>query len=177
AFVHALTSAITVYKITEACYNNDLGTYCGRDHYQGTINGHSVISPYNITVGKRFAQRFLDDRPLQVLTNQSSSDWEKIQAQLQIHNNGAGRQVVHDNRQTTCICSGVSGSCTVKTCTTHMPSIFEIGDIMKTKQEEALKVVTVYEGSRIKLLLEQRTREGEGEPPATELIYMATPSN
>ena len=86
-------------------------------------------------------------------------------------------QVVHDNRQTTCICSGVSGSCTVKTCTTHMPSIFEIGDIMKTKQEEALKVVTVYEGSRIKLLLEQRTREGEGEPPATELIYMATPSN
>ena len=93
AFVHALTSAITVYKITEACYNNDLGTYCGRDHYQGTINGHSVISPYNITVGKRFAQRFLDDRPLQVLTNQSSSDWEKIQAQLQIHNNGAGRQV------------------------------------------------------------------------------------
>ena len=46
------------HQITEACYNNDLGTYCGRDHYQGTINGHSVISPYNITVGKRFAQRF-----------------------------------------------------------------------------------------------------------------------
>ena len=77
-----------------------------------------------------------------------------------------------------CRCTGPSGSCTLETCVTYMPTIFEIGDIMKQKHDEALKVVPVVDSNgAIKLQLEQRTREGEGEPPATELIYLATPSN
>ena len=84
AFVQALTSAITVYKIAEACYSSDLGTYCNTD---------STSYQANINTGRRFAQRFLDSRQLVVLRDENSTREELIQAQLQIHNNGAGREV------------------------------------------------------------------------------------
>ena len=59
-----------------------------------------------------------------------------------------------------------------------MPSVFEIGDILKVKHEEALKVVPVVDGNgAVSLRLEHRTREGEGDPTSTELIYIATPTN
>ena len=80
-------SAITVYKIAEACYSSDLGTYCNTS-YQANIN-----------TGRRFAQRFLDSRPLVVLRDENSTREELIRAQLQIHNNGAGREV----RPTRCV--------------------------------------------------------------------------
>ena len=76
-----------------------------------------------------------------------------------------------------CRCVGTSGSCTLTTCTDYMPSIFEIGDIMKRKHSEALKVTPVVQDGVVRFQLEQQTRERPGEPPATELIYIDTPTN
>ena len=95
AFVHALTSAITVHKITKACYENTLGNYCTRQDTQSMVGHRTVLTPFNISAGRRFAQRFLDDRPLLVQRNASSSLGDKIRAQVHIHNNGAGRHVSH----------------------------------------------------------------------------------
>ena len=48
---------------------------------------------------------------------------------------------------------------------------------MKIKYEEALKVTATVENGAVMLQLDAQRREGEGEPPATELIYIAAPTN
>ena len=48
---------------------------------------------------------------------------------------------------------------------------------MKRKYEEALKVTAMVQNGAVTLELDQQRREGEREPPATELIYIAAPTN
>ena len=96
AFIHALTSAITVHKITEACYEGTLGNYCGADDSQfGVVapEGWKWGSSYNTDAGRLFAQQFLDDRPLNVQRNPNTTVQDLIRAQIHLHNNAVGRQV------------------------------------------------------------------------------------
>ena len=72
----------------------------------------------------------------------------------------------------------MSGSCTLTACTDYMPSIFEIGDLIKRKHNEALRVVPSVDDGVVNFQLEHQARERPGEPPATELIYIIdTPTN
>ena len=106
AFVHALTSAITVHKITEACYEGTLGAYCGPDNsLLGTVapEGWRWGSSYDTDAGRRFAQQFLDDRHLSAQRNPNSTIQDLIRAQIHLHNNAAGRQVRHNNISAACI--------------------------------------------------------------------------
>ena len=84
-------------------------------------------------------------------------------------------QVVYDNRRLRCVCHGVSGSCSVKTCTTVIPTIFDLGDILKAKYEEAIRVeVRVQNGEISFRTSAERQGEEAEEPPATELIFVAS---
>ena len=65
----------------------------------------------------------------------------------------------------------------MRTCTDYMLSIFEIGDIVKTKHRGALRVTPVVNNGVVNFRLVERTRESPGEPPENELIYITTPTN
>lgn len=77
-----------------------------------------------------------------------------------------------------CVCHGFSGSCTTKTCSKDNPSIFELGDTMKAKYEDALKVTIVPKiGGGVALRVVSQHREQEGAPSATDLVYIAMSAN
>ena len=87
-------------------------------------------------------------------------------------------QVVLDNRRLKCVCHGVSGSCSVKTCAREIPSIFEIGDILRAKYDEAVKVnVVIAQNGDSMIQKVDRRREQEGAPLSTELIYVEMSTN
>ena len=94
AFVYALTSAITVQKITVACYENILGNFCSADNSQfgkESPAGWKWGSNYNITEGTQFAEKFLDHREI---INMGVSDPERHKkAIIHLHNNAVGKSV------------------------------------------------------------------------------------
>lgn len=84
---------------------------------------------------------------------------------------------MYDNRKLRCVCHGVSGSCSVKTCTTIIPSIFDIGDIMRAKYERASRVnMRRQNGELVIRTVEQDGREGRAPLP-TDLVYHSLPTN
>lgn len=58
------------------------------------------------------------------------------------HNYQVGLQVLNQ-RNTTCLCHGVSGTCTVQTCYQQVPDISVFGDILRSKYANAVKVTRV----------------------------------
>jgi len=49
-------------------------------------------------------------------------------------------QVVGDNMKLSCKCHGLSGSCAVKTCWRELPTLYEVGDILRDKYDSAVEV-------------------------------------
>jgi len=49
-------------------------------------------------------------------------------------------QAIEDHMKVQCKCHGVSGSCEVKTCWRSVPSIRDIGNILKDKYNGATEV-------------------------------------
>ena len=83
-----------------------------------------------------------------------------------------------DNSKLKCVCHGVSGSCSIRTCTREIPSIFEIGDILRSKYDQAVRVnVVVGQNGDTMIQRADRRREQEGAPLSTELIYIETTTN
>ena len=78
-----------------------------------------------------------------------------------------------------CKCHGLSGSCGVKTCIRVVPSIFEIGDIVKEKYEDSVKVNVILHGSTGQATLEivDQRRYQDGAPTIADLVYLEMPAN
>lgn len=66
----------------------------------------------------------------------------------------------------TCKCHGVSGSCTLRTCWQRLSSFRQIGDWLKTRFENATKVMTANDG--ISFVSEKSSNLS---PTSTDLIY------
>ena len=94
AFIYALTSAITVHKISEACYENRFGNYCSPDNSRlGEQSPERWVwgSSHDITKGVEFAQVFLDNRDIAGLSSLVAST--KKRSVIHLHNNAVGRRV------------------------------------------------------------------------------------
>ena len=83
-----------------------------------------------------------------------------------------------DNTKFKCVCHGPSGSCSVRTCISEIPSIFEIGDVLRAKYDEAVRVnVVVGQNGETMIQRADRRREQEGAPLSTELIFIQASTN
>lgn len=56
------------------------------------------------------------------------------------HNEQVGARLLEDRNFEKCICHGISGSCTKKTCYTKTPDLVTVGSILKRKYREASQV-------------------------------------
>ena len=78
-----------------------------------------------------------------------------------------------------CKCHGLSGSCAVKTCWKELPNLFEVGDILREKYSNAIKVQVHTQRNGGEGRLQYLDPEsGQYElPPNTELVYVETSTN
>ncbi|KAJ8931694.1 hypothetical protein NQ314_015365 [Rhamnusium bicolor] len=85
---------------------------------------------------------------------------------VKLHNYVAGRLAIKNHMRTECKCHGLSGSCTLKTCTRKMPPFREIGNRLKERFDGAAKVIAGNDGQSF-------MPEGETiKPPGkVDLVY------
>lgn len=96
AFVYALTSAITVQKVAEACYEYRLGNFCSPDNSrvgEESPEGWLWGINYDITAATDFAQRFLDSRDIENSDRDRTNLGVVAKTAIHLHNNAAGRRV------------------------------------------------------------------------------------
>ena len=71
-----------------------------------------------------------------------------------------------------CRCHGISGSCTSKTCWRELPTYYQIGDAVKEKYDNAVKVRV--SGSRQRQLVYVDENNQERRPSRNSLVYLET---
>ena len=88
-------------------------------------------------------------------------------------------QVVQDNMKTSCRCHGLSGSCAVKTCWRELPTLYEVGDILRTKYDNAIKVDVHHprHGGPAALRYYDSDSDVHRIPANTELVYLVKSGN
>ena len=88
-------------------------------------------------------------------------------------------QVVEDNVKISCRCHGLSGSCATKTCWRELPTLYEIGDILRTKYDNAVKVDVHHprHGGPATLRYYDSDSDVHRKPPNTELVYLEKSGN
>ncbi len=83
-------------------------------------------------------------------------------------------QIVQDNMKRHCRCTGLSGSCSQEICWLELPTIFEIGDLLRRKYEKALQVEVDIprNGGPARLRYENSETGRHSVPPNDELVYI-----
>ena len=83
------------------------------------------------------------------------------------------KQAVENNMKRSCRCHGFSGSCAVRTCWMELPSIYEIGDFLGRKFEQALHVsVDIPRNGGPAAIRHCDSTSVCSTPPTTELVYI-----
>ncbi|ESO06489.1 hypothetical protein HELRODRAFT_184933 [Helobdella robusta] len=166
AFVSAARSAGIAYAITRACSRSDLaGCACDKSVSKSDWEWNGCSA--NVNYGIKFCENFLDAR-------EKYSD--NSQSLMNLHNNRAGRKVLRSSMKRNCKCSGVSGSCSVKTCWTSLPLMKTIGSKLMKTYERARQVEAIR-GQRslsaVMLKLKRSASKTEKKPSYRELVYLA----
>ena len=83
-------------------------------------------------------------------------------------------QVVRDNMELACRCHGFSGSCSLETCWSELPTSFDISDALKKKYDEAIKVEVSIprDGSPASLRYRDPVTNQYTYPPDSSLVYV-----
>ncbi|NP_999832.1 Wnt8 protein [Strongylocentrotus purpuratus] len=122
-----------MYSLTKNCSQGAFDD-CGCDKRR---NGNSGGEGWtwggcsdNVRFGERMASDIMDDA-------ESSQGAISV---MTLHNNEAGRKAVKQTLQRTCKCHGVSGSCSLQTCWNHVANFRVIGDEIKRKYFQAVRV-------------------------------------
>lgn len=79
-----------------------------------------------------------------------------------------------------CRCHGLSGSCAVRTCWRELPTYFQIGDILKTKFDNALEVAVTTNRNEPPLLTyydEYLAAHIQLGPSDSSLVYLENNQN
>ncbi|CAG0924350.1 unnamed protein product, partial [Notodromas monacha] len=92
----------------------------------------------NVRYGSVFTRKFVDSK------DKFTRD---ARAQMNLHNNRAGRKAVRRHLSLDCKCHGVSGSCAVRTCWQRLESFRGIGDFLKRKFDSATEVTLSPDGA------------------------------
>ncbi|CAG0883852.1 unnamed protein product [Darwinula stevensoni] len=159
-FVHAITSAGVTHAVTKACTNGEL-LDCTCDNLQDQMTNahwHWHGCSDNVRYGYTKAKQFMDGR----YRRRSDS-----KTNVKLHNYEAGRVSITHNMKKECKCHGLSGSCSTKTCWMRMPTLREVGNMLKRRFDGAAKVIPANDGTSV--LPSGPTIK----PPTTEdIIYM-----
>ncbi|KAK7069787.1 Protein Wnt-6 [Halocaridina rubra] len=94
----------------------------------------------NVAFGYKIARDFMDGK---YLRGRGSPD---IKSLVMLRNNEAGRLAVRNHLRPHCKCHGLSGSCTNRTCWKRMPTLRHIGQHLKQKYRNAVKVIPNNDG-------------------------------
>eukprot|EP00062_Callorhinchus_milii_P015936 gi/632966695/ref/XP_007899559.1/ PREDICTED: protein Wnt-8a [Callorhinchus milii] len=133
SFVHAISSAGVMYTLTRNCSLGDFEN-CGCDESKsGQTGGRGWIwggCSDNVQFGERISKQFVD----------ALETGQDARAAMNLHNNEAGRNAVKGTMMRTCKCHGVSGSCSVQTCWLQLADFRDIGNYLRVKQEQAVKI-------------------------------------
>uniref|UniRef100_A0A8D0B9P8 Protein Wnt n=1 Tax=Salvator merianae TaxID=96440 RepID=A0A8D0B9P8_SALMN len=168
AFLYALAAAAVAHSIAQACAAGELPLCsCGAapseepgPDFQWGGCGDNVH--FGLQLGSAFA-----DGPLK-----SSKAGVRAVRLMQLHNNAVGRQVLKDSMETKCLCHGVSGACSVKTCWKRLQDLSEIGLELKSKYLSATQVTYRHVGSRRQLVPKDAQSLKE-----SELVYFIQSPN
>lgn len=76
-------------------------------------------------------------------------------------------QAIRNNMTKACKCHGMSGSCTVKTCSLKMPTFREIGNMLKERFDGAVKVIPSNDGESFRPAMENIK-----PPTKIDLVYL-----
>ncbi|XP_023017494.1 wnt oncogene analog 6 [Leptinotarsa decemlineata] len=168
-FVNAIVAAGITFQVTRACTKGEqIGCSCSKRKKKRNKKKHT--NPplpegdwewdgcgENIEFGIKKSKDFLDNR------YKKRSDMKTL---VKLHNYVAGRMAIKNHMRTVCKCHGLSGSCTLKTCTRKMPTFREIGNRLKERFDGAAKVIPGNDGQSF-------MPEGETiKPPGrVDLVY------
>ncbi|KAI6184466.1 Protein Wnt [Aphelenchoides bicaudatus] len=171
AFVHAISAAGVAYRITKDCSKGRISK-CGcdlsmsRSYVRASPEGGYSYRGCsdNVQYGIALASEFVDSAEKQ--KNQSLE--QRIMNQ---HNNRAGREVLAESLRQQCKCHGVSGSCEFKTCWEALPSLREIGNIIKDKFDGATEVQISRPDENSRPVIERKNPMFKRHT-ATDLVYL-----
>ncbi|CAH8550617.1 unnamed protein product [Schistosoma turkestanicum] len=122
AFIYSIINAGIVQSVAEACLNQIDNCPCNNRGRQEPFSDWQWQGcDHNIHYGRKFSRRLLD-------TMERGSH---IRFEMNLHNNGVGRQLVINNMERYCRCHGTSGSCTLRTCYRRTPRMRTLGNLLK----------------------------------------------
>ncbi|XP_028416883.1 protein Wnt-2b-A-like isoform X2 [Dendronephthya gigantea] len=154
AFVHAITSAGVVYEVTRACSRGELRECnCDRKNEKTSENDGFQWGgcSENVGYGIQFARTFIDSRETQ----------QDPPALMNLHNNKVGRKAVRRLMELQCKCHGVSGSCAVKSCWKQMMPFETVGNLLRRKYLNAIKVTVDQAGKSLSKVNKRKKPSGE----------------
>ncbi|XP_018653605.1 wnt related [Schistosoma mansoni] len=140
AFIYSIINAGIVQSVAEACLNQIDNCPCNNRGRQEPFSDWQWQGcDHNIHYGKRFSRRLLD-------TMERGSH---IRFEMNLHNNGVGRQLVIKNMERYCRCHGTSGSCTLRTCYRRTPRMRTLGTLLKHMYDHNLVQVKLGTKGRL----------------------------
>lgn len=139
----------------------------------------------------------------QLLDVRLKSEPTDLSTVLMTHNYNAGRQVSHifksirgsfdkvinfykftfqkavvQNMRTVCKCHGISGSCSVRSCWRRLSSFRQIGDWLKTRYDEAIRVQPANDGINYTAIEHQDSNSRSSPwPQSADIVFADTSPN
>lgn len=167
AFTYAVSSAAVAHSISRACREGELSTcLCSNVQRPADLDQQWEWGGCgdNIDYGIRFARQFVD--AIEMENNPRRNTKEYAKTKMNLHNNEAGRRIVHQSMGIQCKCHGVSGSCSMKTCWPEMRSFRDIGLLLREKYDGAAPTHLNKKGK----LINKHIRFNK--PTRTDLVYL-----
>nr|AXP07341.1 wingless-type secreted protein 8 [Eucidaris tribuloides] len=133
SFVHSIASAGVMYSLTKNCSQGAFDKCSCDDSHIGEPGGEGWTwggCSDNVRFGERMSKLFVD-------AAEKSQGGDSV---MNLHNNEAGRKAVKQTLQKTCKCHGVSGSCSLQTCWNQLANFRVVGDQLKKKYLDAIRV-------------------------------------
>nr|QEF51149.1 Wnt5 protein [Eupentacta fraudatrix] len=168
AFTYAISSAAVAHSIARACREGDLSTcLCGNVERPADLDRTWEWRGCgdNIEYGIRFARQFVDATEMERNPERRSREYATVK--MNLHNNEAGRKIIHHSMGAQCKCHGVSGSCSLKTCWPEMMTFRAIGLILKEKYNGASQTQINKKGKLI-----HKSAPRFSKPTRLDLVYL-----
>ncbi|CAH1114715.1 unnamed protein product [Psylliodes chrysocephalus] len=161
-FVNAMIAAGITFQVTRACTKGEqIGCSCSKRKKKKNkknrpplLEGEWDGCGENIEFGIKKSKDFLDTR------YRKRSDMKTL---VKLHNYVAGRLAIKKCMVPVCKCHGLSGSCTLRTCTRKMPTFREVGNRLKERFDGAAKVIAGNDGQSFMPEGETIKRPGRGD--------------